>query len=103
MQIEELQIKLVHVATTLKIHQNASCPINILPPEILVEIFHQAYPLPTDFPPSLEDYPQADDLVRITHICSHWRQTALASPVVCRCLTSVLTDGIHPSLWAFRI
>jgi hypothetical protein len=80
MQIKQLRVKLAHVATTLKVHQNASRPINMLPPEILVEIFHEVYPLLTRFPPSTEDYPWQDDLVKISHVCSHWRQTALACP-----------------------
>jgi hypothetical protein len=91
MQIEKLQMKLVHVATTLKIHQNAFRPINMLPPEILVEIFHEVYPLPTNFPPSSRDYPHTDDLVKISHVCSHWRQTALACPS--------LWSTIHVTHW----
>ena len=84
-------MKLVHVATTLKIHQNAFRPINMLPPEILVEIFHEVYPLPTDFPPSIYAYPFPDYLVKISHVCSHWRQTALACPS--------LWSAIHVSKW----
>ena len=84
-------MKLVHVATTLKIHQNAFRPINMLPPEILVEIFHEVYPLPANFPPSIYDYPHTDDLVKISHVCSHWRQTALACPS--------LWSTIHVTHW----
>ena len=63
------------VSQQLKSPHNALVPISRLPPETLVEIFSLLRSPPDDskYVPSLE-------WIRVTHVCSRWREVALSSP-----------------------
>lgn len=60
------------------LNQNASVPVNRLPPEILAHIFSfvqpysqgPPFPLPTTY----------NEWLKVTHVCQHWRTTALSFP-----------------------
>ncbi|EPS93079.1 hypothetical protein FOMPIDRAFT_1101941, partial [Fomitopsis schrenkii] len=52
---------------------NALAPVSRIPPELLSKIFlhtagHRANPA---------SRPQSRDWIRVTHVCRHWRETAL--------------------------
>jgi hypothetical protein len=58
---------------SLLTRRNALAPISLLPPEILVRVFHS---LALDEPPY--SYKRSFGWIRATHVCRHWRQVALS-------------------------
>ena len=58
---------------SLLTRRNALAPISLLPPEILIRVFHL---LALDEPPFSSE--QNFGWIRTTHVCRHWRQVALS-------------------------
>ena len=57
---------------SLLTRRNTLAPISLLPPEILVRVFHS---LALDEPPISSE--ENSGWIRTTHVCRHWRQVAL--------------------------
>ncbi|KAI0290880.1 hypothetical protein BC826DRAFT_1106213 [Russula brevipes] len=60
------------LARALLTHRNILAPISVLPPELLLRIFHL---VPSAEPPSCEL--QGLRWISVTYVCRHWRQVAL--------------------------
>lgn len=74
-------MQLLGVASRLRSTANAFVPINRLPPEVLCEVFFYLRPMirkESKQPQSKR--PPFEDLLAITHVCRHWRGTAIAAP-----------------------
>ncbi|TCD68945.1 hypothetical protein EIP91_009335 [Steccherinum ochraceum] len=72
---------------SLKTKRNTLVPINRLPPEILAEVFRLCTRILDIFiPPSREWFDEFKNdrfiypWIALTHVCHHWRYTALATP-----------------------
>ncbi|KAI0284457.1 hypothetical protein BC826DRAFT_1109733 [Russula brevipes] len=68
------------LARSLLMHRNAFAPIFVLPPELLLRIFH-AHALAE---PPWRSATQTQKLgwIRVTHVCRHWRHVALNDPLL---------------------
>ncbi|KAI0252267.1 hypothetical protein BJV78DRAFT_1204073 [Lactifluus subvellereus] len=68
---KELEATRHHILTLLTRRNHALAPISLLPPELLVRVFHfQAFEASRSNRETL-------DRIRVTHVCQHWRQVAL--------------------------
>lgn len=83
----------------LNLNLNTVSPINTLPPEILSNIFLFLMLTTSFVRDSFDSHGRAHQWLRCTHVCRHWRQVALQSPI----LWSFITLGAdYPSLEAIR-
>ncbi|KII95015.1 hypothetical protein PLICRDRAFT_199393 [Plicaturopsis crispa FD-325 SS-3] len=76
-EVERLEASIL----SLKSSYNALAPISKLSPEVLCEIFSWYRCIPE------EDFP-----VKVTHVCRHWRATALAHARLWNCLPAENID-----------
>ncbi|KZT65072.1 hypothetical protein DAEQUDRAFT_559354 [Daedalea quercina L-15889] len=64
---------------TLKTQLNTICPISVLPPEVLSEVFlHRA----ADWRVKKPYIPVVHDWLPLSHVCKHWRSVALGCPAL---------------------
>ncbi|KIM42624.1 hypothetical protein M413DRAFT_120812, partial [Hebeloma cylindrosporum] len=77
-ELKELENHLKLAITRVRTIQNASAPVNHLPPEILAHIFSFVQPHAQGPPfPLPKTY---NKWMKVTRVCQHWRTTALAFP-----------------------
>ncbi|KDQ51403.1 hypothetical protein JAAARDRAFT_140488, partial [Jaapia argillacea MUCL 33604] len=62
--------------------RNSLVPISRLPPEVLASIFVQHVAQNDLRSPLLSSGCSADWWIAVTHVCKHWREVALATPML---------------------
>ncbi|KAI0727715.1 hypothetical protein C8Q72DRAFT_742152, partial [Fomitopsis betulina] len=100
---EALEQKKVHYYECIRAintQLNALVPVSRIPPELLSKIFlhsagHRADPAS---PPQLRDW------IYVTHVCSHWRETALQCAALwSRVILPALPERIAEFLVLFKV
>lgn len=99
MQLDEIDSFVTQLQLQVRTLRNFLLPVHALPLEILSDIFSTHSTSPPLHSPSLSDIAvkaRPSQVLPITHVCKHWRNTALGCTSLWRSIVFKPAGGPHP-------